>query len=123
MARPSELCNRLPNNVQTQALFCTEPDLGDPTTGPWLTPGRYPYKVSLIEKVDARHMTGPDFLENLTDSLLMGLGLWVGGIDHMQKKVRMNGFKQGGLEGLNEAVGKGSNKAHGVREHHVLAGI
>lgn len=98
--RPSMTGDRLPDQIQTLATGCTNPDAVDPTMGVPLQPGGQAYQVYFVKDLDARHVCSPYLFQNLVNRGLAEIPLRVRRIDHVQEQIGLGRLGQGGLKGL-----------------------
>ena len=67
-------------------------------------------RVDLVEYQKLRHGIGADLRQHTLDFLHLFRMVRIGGIDDMQQQVGVDGFLQGGLEGIDQPCGKARMK-------------
>lgn len=79
--------HRLPDQIQTLAQGCANPDAMDPTMGIPLQPGGQANQVYFVKDLDARHVCSADLFQNLMNRCLAEIPLRVRCIDHVQEQI------------------------------------
>lgn len=77
--------------------------------------------VDLIEHGEDRVLVGSDFAQHLHGRFEVFVRFGVGDVDDVYEKIGDDGFFEGGLEGIDEAMRELAHEADGVGGQHVLA--